>query len=178
MLESRFALEKFIQSCDKYYTVDNQHLAINIESKMCYENINEISSSPYFTQLNSITVGRGDLVQSMELDRYNGSVDSEEVLDISRIVFKLAREKGLGCTLGGSMTSSSEKFVTTLIQENLLDKFETRNVVFNKEALTHYAFPELIKTALDFELNYLKSKKDYYNNLYTQDLNRINKLSV
>lgn len=178
MLESKFALEKFIQSCDKHYTVDNPYLSINVESKTCYDNIQEIASSPYFSKLNSITVGRGDLVQSMELDRYNGSVDSDDILNISRVVFKLARQKKLGCTLGGSMTSSSEKFVTTLIEEGLLDKFETRNVIFNKESLTYYSFSDLIKAALDFELNYLKSKKDYYNNLYTQDLNRINKLSM
>jgi hypothetical protein len=178
MLESKFALEKFIQSCDKYYDVDNSELAINVESKTCYENLQDISLSSYFSQLSSITVGRGDLVQSMELDRYNGAVDSNEVLDIARNVFTLARNNNMGCTLGGSMTSSSEKFVITLIEEGLLDKFETRNVIFNKKALNYYSFSQLIKAALDFELNYLKSKRDYYDSLYNQDITRINKLSL
>lgn len=178
MLESKFALEKFIQSCDKYYDVDNGELAINVESKTCYENLQDISLSPYFSQLSSITVGRGDLVQSMELDRYNGAVDSNEVLDIARNVFTLARNNNMGCTLGGSMTSSSEKFVITLIEEGLLDKFETRNIIFNKKALNYYSFSQLIKAALDFELNYLKSKRDYYDSLYNQDITRINKLSL
>jgi 4-hydroxy-2-oxoheptanedioate aldolase len=178
MLESKFALEKFIQSCDKYYDVDNGELAINVESKTCYENLQDISLSPYFSQLSSITVGRGDLVQSMELDRYNGAVDSNEVLDIARNVFTLARNNNMGCTLGGSMTSSSENFVITLIEEGLLDKFETRNVIFNKKALNYYSFSQLIKAALDFELNYLKSKRDYYDSLYNQDITRINKLSL
>ena len=177
MLESKFALEKFIQSCDKHYTVENSQLAINVESKTCYENIENISASPYFTRLSSVTVGRGDLVQSMELDRYNGAVDSEKVLDMTRSVFVIARKYGLGCTLGGSMTVSSEHFVTTLIGEGLLDKFETRNVVFDKKTLTHYSFSYLIKAALDFELNYLKSKREYYDSLFNQDVTRINKLS-
>lgn len=177
MLESKFALEKFIQSCNKYYTVTDGTLAINVESKTCYENIEDIISSPYFNKLSSVTVGRGDLVQSMELDRYNGAVDSEEVLNISRKVFKLTRQKNMGCTLGGSMTAASENFVTTLIEEGLLDKFETRNVIFNKKALNYYFFSQLTKAALDFELNYLKSKRDYYENLYKQDITRINKLS-
>jgi 4-hydroxy-2-oxoheptanedioate aldolase len=178
MLESKFALEKFIQSCNKYYDVDNGELAINVESKTCYENLQDISLSSYFSQLSSITVGRGDLVQSMELDRYNGAVDSNEVLDIARNVFTLARNNNMGCTLGGSMTSSSEKFVITLIEEGLLDKFETRNIIFNKKALNYYSFSQLIKAALDFELNYLKSKRDYYDSLYNQDITRINKLSL
>jgi hypothetical protein len=177
MLESKFALEKYIQSCYKHYTVPNHELSINIESKVCYDNIKTISSSPLFTKLSSITVGRGDLVQSMELDRYNGSVDSELVLNMSRDVFKIARENNLGCTLGGSMTVSSKDFVLTLINEGLLDKFETRNVIFDKMALQYYDFSTLIQTALDFELNYLKSKRDYYDTLYNQDVNRINKLS-
>ena len=177
MLESKFALEKFIQSCDKHYTVENSQLAINVESKTCYESIESIAASPYFARLSSVTVGRGDLVQSMELDRYNGSVDSEEVLNMSRVVFGLARKHKLGCTLGGSMTASSELFVTTLIGEGLLDKFETRNVIFDKKALAHYTFSQLIKAALDFELNYLKSKREYYDSLFNQDITRINKLS-
>lgn len=178
MLESKFALEKFIQSCEKHYTVDNHQLAINVESKTCYDNLHDIVSSSYFDKLSSVTVGRGDLVQSMALDRYNGAVDSEEVLNITRDVFKLARQKRVGCTLGGSMTVGSERFVVTLIAEGLLDKFETRNVVFDKKALQHYSFSKLITAALDFELNYLKAKRDYYDSLYNQDIIRINKLSI
>jgi hypothetical protein len=177
MLESKFALEKFIQSCNKHYNTTNGELAINVESKTCYENLQDIASSKFFSKLSSITVGRGDLVQSMELDRYAGAVDSEEVLNMTRNVFTLAREKNMGCTLGGSMTLSSENFVTSLIEENLLDKFETRNVIFNKKSLNYYSFSQLIKAALEFELNYLKAKRDYYDNLYNQDINRINKLN-
>jgi 4-hydroxy-2-oxoheptanedioate aldolase len=178
MLESKFALEKFIQSCNKHFTVPHSELAINVESQVCYDNFDSMYSSPYFDRLNSITVGRGDLVQSMQLDRYNGSVDSNQVLEMSRRIFSLARKKNIGCTLGGSMTSSSESFVTTLIQEGLLDKFETRNIIFDKNALSFYTFSELIKAALSFELEYLVSKRDYYNNLYNQDITRINKLGI
>ena len=76
------------------------------------------------------------------------------------------------------MTVGSEKFVITLLEEGLLDKFETRNVVFDKKALQHHSFSELITAALDFELNYLKAKRNYYDSLYNQDIIRINKLSL
>lgn len=178
MLESKFALEKFIQSCKKHYLVSEGKLSINIESKTCYDNLQHISTSPHFSQLSSLTVGRGDLVQSMELDRYNGAVDSEEILNMTKNVFSLARKHNMGCTLGGSMTSSSEEFVIKLIKEDLLDKFETRNIIFDTDSLNHYSFSNLIKAALDFELSYLSLKRDYYNNLYNQDINRINKLKT
>jgi 4-hydroxy-2-oxoheptanedioate aldolase len=177
MLESKFALEKFVQSSDKFYTVENKKLSMNVESKTCYDNIEDIFSSKYITSLSSITVGRGDLVQSFDYDRYNGSVDSDFVFDICVNVFTKSREKGLGCTLGGSMTTDSKTFVTKLIEMNLLDNFETRNVILSKYALNHYRFEDLIDSALIFELNYLKGKREYYNNLYSQDIARINKLS-
>lgn len=177
MIESKFALEKFIQSCNKFYTVPNHSLAINVESKTCYENIESIFSSPHIKSLSSITVGRGDLVQSFEHDRYDGSVDSDEVMEMCVRVFTLAREHGLGCTLGGSMTTHSEQFVKTLVSKGLLDKFETRNVMFNVSCLDEYRFDELIAAALDLELHYLVSKRDYYSTLYQQDISRINKLS-
>lgn len=177
MLESKFALEKFVQSCKKYYDVDNNSIAINVESKTCYDNFDEIINSKYINDLSSITVGRGDLVQSFNQDRYDGAVDSEFTLNLSRNIFTKCREKKLGCTLGGSMTASSENFVRTLIEEDLLDKFETRNVMYSKDALFYYSFSELINSALKFELEYLKGKREYYNNLYLQDLSRIEKLS-
>ena len=177
MLESKFALEKFIQSCEKHYTVEDYKLSMNVESKTCYDNIDDIFQSEHINKLTSITVGRGDLVQSFEHDRYDGAVDSDFTLHISEIVFSKAREKNLGCTLGGSMTVSSKDFVMNLINKNLLDKFETRNVIYSKEALEYYSFEELIDSALQFELEYLKGKRDYYNNLYSQDFSRIEKLS-
>jgi hypothetical protein len=177
MLESKFALEKFIQSCQKFYAVENYKLSINVESKTCYENIDEIFGSECISKLSSITVGRGDLVQSMNFDRYDGAVDSDATLKICRDVFSRARKKGLGCTLGGSMTVESKNFVQTLVQEDLLDRFETRNVIYSKDALQHHSFENLIHAALQFELQYLKGKREYYNSLYSQDFLRINKLS-
>lgn len=177
MLESKFALEKFVQSCKKFYDVEKNSIAMNVESKTCYENFDEILNSKYINELSSITVGRGDLVQSFDYDRYDGAVDSEFTLNLSRDVFTKCREKKIGCTLGGSMTASSEYFVKILIEEDLLDKFETRNVMYSKDALNHYSFSELIDSALKFELQYLKGKREYYNNLYSQDLLRIEKLS-
>ena len=104
MIESTFALEKFIKSVEKYYTIDGGKICINIESKQAYENIEDMFSSSYINKLSSITVGRGDLVQSYNMDRYNGAVDSDEIFDITRNTFKLARSKNLGCAIGGSMT--------------------------------------------------------------------------
>lgn len=177
MLESKFAFEKFVQSCHKHYLVPNGTLAINVESQQCYDNLDSILTSTHIKALSSITVGRGDLVQSFDMDRYGGSVNSDKILNITRDVFSKAKKLGLSCTLGGSMTTDSSEFVLSLVESSLLDSFETRNVIFHKDALNYYGFDKLITEALSFELNYLCLKRDYYNTLYTQDVTRIQKLS-
>jgi len=177
MIESIFALEKFIKSTDKYYTMADGKICINVESKQACDNIDEMFSSNYIDKLCSITVGRGDLVQSYNLDRYDGAVDSYPILDITRKVFTLARSKNLGCALGGSMTADSEVFVKQLIDENLLDVFETRNVMVKSEALKKYQFKDIIESALDFELNYLMFKYTMWDNLISHDKLRIQRLS-
>lgn len=177
MIESKFALEKFIQSCEKFYTVTDGKLGINVESKTTYDNIDDMFSSKYIGRLSSITVGRGDLVQSYEMNRYNGSVDSDEIFEKCVKVFTLARKHRLTCYLGGSMTKTSEPFVRNLIDRGLLDYFETRNVIYHKDSLNEYSFAELMDGAMKFELKYLTEKRDYYNALFKQDLTRIEKLT-
>ena len=177
MVESVFGLEKFVKTCEKFYNVENHQLAINVESKQCIENIDEIFSSKFIGSLSSIVLGRGDLVQSYGLDRYDGSVDSEKIFEIAKTVFTLSRKNNLNCMIGGSMSAASENFVTSLIDENLLDKFETRNVIIRCDAINHYKFEDIIRCSLEFEINYLKYKRDYYGRLYLQDEMRIKKLS-
>tara|TARA_B110000858_G_C17774869_1_gene461699 strand:+ start:781 stop:1548 length:768 start_codon:yes stop_codon:yes gene_type:complete len=177
MIESKFALEKFINSTDKYYSVENSKICINIESKQAYDNIDDIFSSSYINKLSSITVGRGDLVQSYEMDRYNGGVDSEHIFNITKKVFELARSKDIGCAVGGSMTADSENFIKKLIDENLLDIFETRNIMVKAEALKTHNFKDIIESALDFELNYLMFKYTMWDTLINHDKLRIQRLS-
>ena len=177
MIESSFALEKFVKSVDKYYVVEDGSICVNIESKQAYKNIEEMFSSKYINKLSSVTVGRGDLVQSYNMDRYNGAVDSLEIFGITKHIFELAKDKNLSCALGGSMTVSSKDFIERLVQSELLDVFETRNVMINVDALTYFDFDEMIEAALDFELKYLKFKSLYYDKLISHDKNRIKRLS-
>ena len=177
MIESKFALEKFIKSSQKYYSIEDGKICINVESKQAYDNIDEMFSSDYINKLSSITVGRGDLVQSYDMDRYDGAVDSDKIFEITKNVFKLARSKNMGCALGGSMTADSEGFIKKLIDENLLDIFETRNVMVKSEALQKYKFKDIIESALDFELNYLMFKYTMWDNLINHDKLRIQRLS-
>jgi 4-hydroxy-2-oxoheptanedioate aldolase len=177
MVESKFALEKYIKSCNRFLTNSEQvKLGVNIETINAVNQFDEFISSKYFEQLSSVTVGRGDLVQSMDLDRYNGSVDSEEVYNLCVKVFQETRKSNKQCLLGGSMTKKSSTFVTELIKLNLLDKFETRNIIFYQDALKYFSFDDLMDLAFDLEFSQMERRREYYERLYNQDLDRINRL--
>ena len=46
-------------------------------------------------------------------------------------VFKKAREQNTKCYLGGAISIDSKDFIGRLIDEGLLDKFETRYIIFD-----------------------------------------------
>ena len=90
---------------------------------------------------------------------------------ICRDTFRMAREKGLKCGLGGAISERSVGFIRRLSTEGLLDKFETRKVVFSADAVEHG--PRIFRAALDFELQWLKSKRRFYSGVRREDEARI-----
>ena len=178
MVESKFALEKYIKSCRKFLqTPESMNLGVNIETIDAVNNFDSFIQSNFFNDLKSVTVGRGDLVQSMEMDRYSGSVDSEDVLKICIDIFTKTRATEKKCLLGGSMTQNSEYFVQELIGLKLVDKFETRNIIFHSDALAHFSFSDLMSLAFELEYSQMELRRTYYERLYNQDLERINRLN-
>lgn len=79
--------------------------------------------------------------------------------------------------LGGSMTVGSKDFVVELINDNLLDKFETRNIILHKDSLKIDNFENLIDLAFEMEHSQMVTRRDYYEKLFNQDFERIKKLS-
>ena len=177
MIESDFALTKYVSAVKRYMNVDDQYLGINIETINAVEHFNEMRRNASYKKLNSITIGRGDLVESMRKDRYDGTVDSKEVLDICIEIFRKVKDDGKLCMVGGSMTENSREFVEVLVEKQLLDKFETRNIIFNTTAIGNTDFKDLINLALELEYDQMNSRREYYESLYNQDYNRIKRLS-
>jgi len=123
--------------------------------------------------LSSVTVGRVDFTSSMGLDR--SSVNSKEMFEMCRNIFKKAKAKGLKTALGGAISVEAIPFVKGLNKENLINKFETRKVVFRNTALNKN-IEEGIMKAVKFELLWLKSKKRYYSRANVEDDGRIKML--
>ena len=175
MAETAFALSKYTNMVEKIVPADNAsdiEFAFNLETITGVKNLDEMLALPNLRVLQGMTIGRVDLTGSMGLDR--ASVDSEEIFKISRTAFVGARAKGLKTAMGGAISTKSIEFLNRLYSDGLLDKFETRKVVF-PAASVKYGDPAFLK-AIFFELSWLKSKQRFYSRVKADDLKRIEML--
>jgi 4-hydroxy-2-oxoheptanedioate aldolase len=173
MVESPFALKKFIQSVRTHIdddVLDTLQINVNIETINAVSVIDDILSLEETDQLYGITVGRVDLVSSMNKDR--NYVNSEEVYQLTKKVFSAAKEKGLKACLGGAITMDSLTFLKRLHSEALLDKFETRYAMYDPSITLKNLSKALAKGQM-FEYEWLMSKSESYTKFANQDITRI-----
>ena len=175
MAETKFAVSKFVNAIETFIAEDNRkdiEFAINIETLTTYKNIDEILSLQNINTLSAITVGRVDFTGSMDKDR--DFADSSQMLAYCETIFAKAKEKNLKCGLGGAISAASSEFITTLVNQNLLDKYETRKIVYHKDAIK--SIEHGILAGVEFELLWLKSKRRYYHRIKSEDEKRIEML--
>lgn len=176
MAETAFAVSKFLNAVETFVADDNREdidFAINIETITAFNNLDEMLSLQNIGVLHGITVGRVDFVGSMGSDRC--IVDSDHILEFCRTIFSKARQKGLQTGLGGAISTGSIDFIRTLHAEGLVDKFETRKVVFKADTILGNPEKAILK-AVEFELLWLKSKRRYYHRIKSEDEHRIEML--
>lgn len=175
MAESKFAVSKFTNAIETFVSEDNRNdieFAFNLETITAYENIDDILSLDNLNMLDGVTVGRVDFTASMGRDR--SFADSDEMLEYCTNIFQKSRDKGLKCGLGGAISSNSSEFIKSLVSQNLIDKYETRKIVYDKDAIN--SISKGILTGVEFELLWLKSKRRYYHRIKSEDEKRIEML--
>lgn len=175
MAETKFAVSKFTSAIETFIAEDNREdieFAFNIETITGYNNLDDILSLYNLNTLQGITIGRVDFTASMGNDRT--FVDSEQMLEYCTEIFTKSKHKGLKCGLGGAISSNSKEFIQALVSKNLIDKYETRKIVYDKDAIN--SFDKGILAGVEFELLWLKSKRRYYHRIKIEDEKRIEML--
>ena len=176
MAETPYAVSKYLNLIKSYIAEDNRRdieFAINIETITTYNNLDKIFELPDIKFLQGITVGRDDLLGSMGYDRKK--INNEDIMKICTTIFKKSRALGLKNGLGGTISTESIDFIKKLHSEKLIDKFETRKVVFSSNSILANPEEGILK-AIEFELLWLKSKRRYYSGIKAEDENRISLL--
>jgi len=167
MIESEFSLDKFIKSADEYNY--KKYKGFNLETIQGYNNLESISNK--FNKIDFVTVGRVDFIGSLNKDRT--FVDSDEMFEIAKNVFLKAKKNNILCCMGGAISVNSKNFIYNLVQQNLLDKFETRYIIFKTENMNFDKFEEMLFYANLFEVEWMKYISNRYIAHSNKDLDRI-----
>ncbi len=173
MVETEYAVFKYLGVIKSLIQPDNRadiEFAINIETRTSFQNIDKILALKDINYLHSITFGRSDFAGSLGLKKQD--VDSKDLMDFVEKVGIKAKQNDLKFAVGGNITTNSIEPLKSLFYKNLLDKYETRKVVFHASSLENTP-AEGIKLALEFELLWLKSKQRFYSKIKEEDKHRI-----
>lgn len=173
MIESPFALDKYIDSAKTILgseLMSNIQLGVNIETINAYNNFDEIVKSDGFEQLYHITLGRVDFIKSLNKDR--SFCNSDSMYKIAETLFSRAREKSKKVYLGGAISKDSKEFLTKLFKKGLLDKFETRYVIYDP-GIALKDLEKALKYGQKLELGILKNRMNQYYNESQKEIERI-----
>jgi hypothetical protein len=173
MVETPFALQKYLRAINVAFPPDEQEkveFLVNIETLQSARNLSGMLALPEIDRLDGIVLGRSDLTASMGLGKK--AVDSPEVFQVAREVLSQAKQKKLTCVIGGTITADSLDFMRKL-PCGLLDRFETRKISFACPQALGARAAEGIDLGLEFELLWLRNKKNYYKAISEEDDKRI-----
>lgn len=176
MIESAYAMTKYVEAIEKHFTKDLRkeiNFGMNIETLQGSQNLENILKIKKIKLINTVTLGRVDLTGSLGLKR--NDINCDEIYNIAEKVFTLARKKGYITTMGGGIAPEAIPFIKKLVSKKLLDRYETRKIVFNVPKNFRKVKKGIIK-ANKFELLWLENKKNYYSEIFREDDSRIKML--
>jgi 4-hydroxy-2-oxoheptanedioate aldolase len=172
MVESAYALKKYLAAVKTAFTEEQRsdmHFLINLETITACNNFDEMLKLPEIGQLHGVVLGRVDLTGSMNLDR--NSVNGSEILSICLRMAEKAKSKNLKVVVGGAVSVHSLPFFQEFPMGHL-DRYETRKVVFSCPGALQNKEEAFLK-AVEFEICWLKNKKNHYGMIHREDDSRL-----
>ncbi len=169
MIESPFAMKKFVGAAQKVYgeDVDDIEWIINAETITCHQNLDAILDEAKGF-LSTVSIGRVDLSASMGLTR--AVINGDEVFVATQDIAKRCKERGFRVNFGGGISFDAVPFIQKLYPLN--DRFETRKVVFHSSNDEKELKAGILK-AMEFETLYLQNKCEFYNRMAVEDQARL-----
>ncbi len=160
MIESEYALNKFVKAVKKVYTDNLPECLINIESITGFNNLETIVKSDNSNSISGIILGRTDMAGSLGFDK--NFVNDDKILNIALKIHDICNKNGKKFIIGGGITLESVEFLKQFTNCG----FETRKIVFEK---IPQSIENAIKKSFEFELLWIEYKKEFYKKLANRD---------
>ena len=173
MIETPYALTKYIAAKDKVYPRDEQDevsFLFNVETRQTFDQLDALARVAKEGRV-GIVFGRVDFAGSMGHSR--DFVNSDEMRGYVARVGEVCRDNDFELVVGGGVSPDSIPLLASILASRL-DRFETRKVIFDATVVENPAVAHAgMDLAIEFELLWLKNKRDYYQTIASEDEARI-----
>lgn len=177
MIESPYALSKYIDAKNIVYSGDEQHdtrFLFNLETAVAFDVLPELVTMAQTAEgVNGIVFGRVDFTLSTGRDR--DDINTEEITGYCTDTAKILRDTGMDFVVGGGVSMDAIDALRQ-IRSVYLSRFETRKVIFGAESLDGSNLEKGLVQAVHFELLWLLNKREYYSAIQQEDSKRIEML--
>ena len=174
MVETPYALKKFIEAKNKVYTTEQQEhtdFLFNLETITSFNALDElVKVAKSQDGVEGIVFGRVDFAGSHGLTR--DDIDADGVTKYIIATAEACKKNNLDLVVGGAVSVDSLPELQK-INEVHLTRFETRKVIFVAAALDNPEIKRGLEETVYFELLWLKNKRDYYGAIQNEDNARI-----
>lgn len=142
MVESVYALQRFVAAVDAYFGSDEKiRRGINIETYKAFESLPDLLADPASKRLSFINIGRSDLAGSM-----GAKVGDPEVRDVVCSIVEQVRAAGIPIYIGGRVTSAT---LLPVLERVSIDGFHTRFLAFRGPVVD---VDSVVRRALETEI--------------------------
>jgi hypothetical protein len=176
MIESEYALSKFIDAKNKVYgrePCDTEFL-FNMETISAFNNqSNMIKLAGKKFGMNGVVFGRVDF--SLSLGKSRDDINTQAITNYCINTADASLKEGLDLVVGGGVSMDALPALHE-IKNTHLSRFETRKIIFSSSALDTKDIEKGLLDAVHFELLWLLNKRDYYGMIEKEDAKRIDML--
>lgn len=172
MVETPYALKKFVDGKNKFYPEGERQdvgFLFNVETITGFGHLEELGNVAAAGKVGMV-FGRVDFAGSLGHTR--DFVNTDDMVSYICKVAEVARKHDLDLVVGGGVSPDSIEPLKR-VRAIRLDRFETRKVIFDAASLDTGVAKAGMELAIEFELLWLKNKRDYYQAIASEDESRI-----